>query len=114
MESVSDKINGKLKVVLTDIKEGMASRLAEYIGVKDKDLPSVRIADTRVDLKKYNMEGDINEKNISYLNKCRVAAKHAAAKLGWYLIDCSDGENPRSIESISSEIYEIIENLIDF
>ena len=64
LESVSDKINGKLKVVLTDIKEGMASRLAEYIGVKDKDLPSVRIADTRVDLKKYNMEGDINEKNI--------------------------------------------------
>ena len=57
---------------------------------------------------------DIHEKNISYLNKCRVAAKHASAKLGWYLIDCSDGENPRSIESISSEIYEIIENLIDF
>ena len=64
MESVSDKINGKLKVVLTDIKEGMASRLAEYIGVKENDLPSVRIADTRVDLKKYNMEGEINEKNI--------------------------------------------------
>ena len=58
------KINGKLKVVQTDIKEGMASRLAEYIGVKESDLPSVRIADTRVDLKKYNMEGEINEKNI--------------------------------------------------
>ena len=42
----------------------MASRLAEYIGVKESDLPSVRIADTRVDLKKYNMEGEINEKNI--------------------------------------------------
>ena len=51
-------------MVQTDIKEGMASRLAEYIGVKDSDLPSVRIADTRVDLKKYNMEGEINEKNI--------------------------------------------------
>ena len=64
MESVSDKIKGKLKVVQTDIKEGMASRLAEYIGIKESDLPSVRIADTRVDLKKYNMERDINEKNI--------------------------------------------------
>ena len=64
MRSVSDKLNGKLKVVLTDIKEGMAARLAEYIGIKDSDLPSVRIADTRADLKKYNMEGEINEKNI--------------------------------------------------
>ena len=64
METISDKIGGKLKVVQTDIKEGMASRLAEYIGVKERDLPSVRIADTRIDLKKYNMEGEINEKNI--------------------------------------------------
>ena len=64
MENISDKINGKLKVVQTDIKEGMAARLAEYIGVKDADLPKVQIADTRVDLKKYNMYGDIDEKNI--------------------------------------------------
>ena len=64
MRSVSDKLNGKLKVVLTDIKEGMAARLAEYIGVKESDLPSVRIADTRTDLKKYNMEGEITEQNI--------------------------------------------------
>ena len=64
MRSVSEKLKGKLKVVLTDIKEGMAARLAEYIGIKDSDLPSVRIADTRNDFKKYNMEGEINEKNI--------------------------------------------------
>ena len=64
MKIVSEKINGKLKVVLTDIKEGMAARLAEYIGIKESDLPTVRIADTRGDLKKYNMEGEINEANI--------------------------------------------------
>ena len=63
MTSVSEKLNGKLKVVLTDIKQGMAARLAEYIGVKDKDLPSVRISDTKND-KRYNMEGEINEQNI--------------------------------------------------
>ena len=64
MRTISDKLNGKLKVVLTDIKEGMAARLAEYIGIKENELPSVRIADTRGDFKKYNMEGEINEKNI--------------------------------------------------
>ena len=64
MTTIAEKIYGKLKVILTDIKEGMAARLAEYIGVRDADLPSVRIADTRVDLKKYNMDGDITEDNI--------------------------------------------------
>ena len=64
MISVSEKLKGKLKVVPTDIKEGMAARLAEYIGIKENELPPVRIADTRNDFKKYNMEGEINEKNI--------------------------------------------------
>ncbi len=64
MSTVSDKLGGKLKVVLTDIKEGMAARVAEYIGIKESELPSVRIADTRGDFKKYNMEGEINESNI--------------------------------------------------
>ena len=65
LKSVSEKIEGKLKVVLTDIKEGMAERLAEFIGIKEEDLPSVRIADTRNnDFKKYNMQGEINLANI--------------------------------------------------
>ncbi len=91
------------------------------IGVPEPD--AVIYLDMPVEISQKMMTGryngdenkkDIHEKNISYLNKCRVAAKHASAKLGWYLIDCSDGENPRSIESISSEIYEIIEKLLDF
>ena len=91
------------------------------IGVPEPD--AVIYLDMPVEISQKMMTGryngdenkkDIHEKNISYLNKCRVAAKHASAKLGWYLIDCSDGENPRSIESISSEICEIIEKLLDF
>ena len=67
MRNVSEKINGKLKVILTDIKEGRAKRLAELIDIKKNDLPSVRILDTRnyrKDFRKYKMEGEINEKNI--------------------------------------------------
>ena len=36
------KVNLKL---FTDIKEGMAARLAKYIGIKENELPSVRIAE---------------------------------------------------------------------
>lgn len=64
MRSVAKKVQGKIKVILTDIKVGLETRLAEYIGVTANDLPSVRIHDTRNDLKKYNMEGPITEENI--------------------------------------------------
>ena len=64
MSTVAGKVKGKLQVITTDIKEGLEVRLAEYIGITSEDLPTVRIHDTRVDLKKYSMEGAITEENI--------------------------------------------------
>lgn len=64
MHEVSEKINRKLVVILTDIKEGIAVRLADYVGIKEKDLPLVSILDTRKEFKKYNMDGAINVENI--------------------------------------------------
>jgi protein disulfide-isomerase A1 len=62
---ISEKINRKLAVVITDIKEGIALRLAEYVGIKENDLPLVSILDTRKDdLKKYNMDDEISVENI--------------------------------------------------
>ena len=64
LTEVSEKINRKLSVILTDIKEGIAVRLAEYVGIKERDLPLVSILDTRNDFKKYNMDEEINVENI--------------------------------------------------
>jgi protein disulfide-isomerase A1 len=64
VKSVATQLKGKIQVVITDITEGLETRLAEYIGITSSDLPSVRIHDTRVDLKKYTMEGKINEENV--------------------------------------------------
>ena len=64
MKIIAEKIGSKLKVVMGQIKYGMGKRLAEYIGVKKENLPTVRILDTRIDLKKYIMEGEVEEKNI--------------------------------------------------
>ena len=64
MEKVAEKLGAKLKVVMTEIKTGMGKRIAEYIGLKEQELPSVRIIDTRKDIRKYIMEGEISEKNI--------------------------------------------------
>jgi protein disulfide-isomerase A1 len=64
MSAVASQVQGKIQVIITDITEGLETRLAEYIGITSKDLPTVRIHDTRVDLKKFNMEGEITEANI--------------------------------------------------
>lgn len=55
---------------------------------------------------------DIHEANISYLLKCREAAKEAAKSMGWIVINCAEGDRPRSIESIGEEIDKYIDKFI--
>lgn len=64
LAEVAPQIKGVVQVVKTGITEGLETRLAEYIGVTAADLPTVRIADTRADLKKFNMSGEITTQNI--------------------------------------------------
>ena len=64
LEKVADKVGPEIKCVMTEIESGMGKRIAEYIGLKKEELPSVRILDTRKDMKKYIMSGEIDEKNI--------------------------------------------------
>lgn len=51
---------------------------------------------------------DIHESNIPYLLKCRKAALSAAKEMGWRVITCNDGDEPRTIDDIGNEIFEII------
>ncbi|MCQ2470849.1 MAG: deoxynucleoside kinase [Clostridia bacterium] len=55
---------------------------------------------------------DIHEANIDYLFKCREAAKEAAKAMDWFVIDCADGENPRTIESIGEEIDNYVNKFL--
>ncbi len=51
---------------------------------------------------------DVHECNVEYLKACRKAALYAAKKLGWKIVECSDGENPLSIEQISEKIIDMV------
>ena len=66
MEKIVDKAMEKnLKVTMSEIKEGMGKKIAEFIGLKKSELPTIRIIDTREkEVKKYIMEKEINEENI--------------------------------------------------
>ena len=55
---------------------------------------------------------DIHEANIAYLSHCRVAAKAAAEAMGWYVINCSENDEPRTIDEIGSEIENIVSKFI--
>ena len=52
---------------------------------------------------------DVHEANVEFLNGCRRSALYAAKKQGWYVVECSDGENPLEIEKIHSNIVSIVE-----
>lgn len=56
---------------------------------------------------------DIHESNISYLHQCREAALVAAEAMGWHVIKCNDGDEPRSIDDIGEEIFGIVSKEIE-
>lgn len=51
---------------------------------------------------------DIHESNLDYLYKCREAALDAAHEMGWFVVQCSDGNEPRTIDDIGNEIFSIV------
>ena len=51
---------------------------------------------------------DIHESNVPYLLKCRDAALSAAKEMGWKVITCNSGDEPRTIEDIGNEVFEIV------
>ncbi len=56
---------------------------------------------------------DIHESDLTYLQQCRISAQYAAEKLGWTVVDCSDGEGGiRSIESIHEELLGLLGEVI--
>lgn len=51
---------------------------------------------------------DIHEKNVKYLNQCRLGAKYAIDNLDWTVIDCSDDNNIKPIEEITKLLLDVI------
>ena len=52
---------------------------------------------------------DIHERDEAYLHVCRESAYYAARRLGWRMISCSEGNNPKTVEEIHREILGCLE-----
>lgn len=55
---------------------------------------------------------DIHEKNVEYLNNCRIAADYACNKLGWMRINCSENGEALPIEVISEAVFKAVSKAI--
>ena len=47
---------------------------------------------------------DVHEANVAYLLACREAGMYAAEKLGWSMVKCYEGDEPRPIADIAKDI----------
>lgn len=56
---------------------------------------------------------DIHEKNMDFLLSCRKSALYALEKLNWVHLSCADGDTPKSIETITQQILDIIDTKLD-
>ena len=52
---------------------------------------------------------DIHEKNMNFLLSCRKSALYALDKLSWVHISCADKDEPKSIETITQQILDTID-----
>ena len=52
---------------------------------------------------------DIHEKNMNFLLTCRKSALYALEKLSWVHISCADNDEPKSIETITQQILDTID-----
>lgn len=55
---------------------------------------------------------DLHEKNIGFLKKCRDSALYSAKKLGWHILTCNNGDEPKSVGEISDSIFKLVEGVI--
>lgn len=56
---------------------------------------------------------DIHESDVNFQQQCRRSALYAAEKLGWHVVNCAAGSEPRAIDDIADEIWMLVrDNLI--
>lgn len=57
---------------------------------------------------------DLHESNVAFLAQCREAALYSAQALGWRVVPCAQGQEPRRIEAIHEDVFAIIREVFDF
>lgn len=60
----AQKLKGEILFVKSGIKDGIQHRLAEFIGVEDSMLPTIRVLDPAKNMAKFTFEGAVKEVTV--------------------------------------------------
>lgn len=55
---------------------------------------------------------DLHERNVEFLKACRQSALYSASKLGWHIVTCNNGDEPKSINEINDLIFKLVKDVI--
>ena len=55
---------------------------------------------------------DIHEKDLDYLVRSRAAAEHCAKAFGWRVVECEQGGEMKSVESIAQAVLHALQDLV--
>lgn len=55
---------------------------------------------------------DIHERDFEYLEHCRESALYSAKRLGWTVVKCAEGGQPRTREDIADEVFKAVSNIL--
>eukprot|EP01017_Pseudomicrothorax_dubius_P007214 TRINITY_DN121_c0_g2_i3.p1 TRINITY_DN121_c0_g2~~TRINITY_DN121_c0_g2_i3.p1 ORF type:complete len:487 (-),score=179.29 TRINITY_DN121_c0_g2_i3:185-1645(-) len=65
LKEAANELKGKIVISTSGVREGLPKRLADYVGVAEKDIPTVRIVDpSGSDMRKFTLEGAITAQSI--------------------------------------------------
>ena len=57
-------------------------------------------------------QADIHEQDEAYLKSCRASAKAIVRECGWHVIDCADGDRPRTPENIHEQVFQTVMRIL--
>lgn len=60
MKEAAEKYKGEILFAVSDVKDGIQKRLAEFIGVEDSQMPTLRLLNPEANMAKFTYEKDIN------------------------------------------------------
>lgn len=61
---------------------------------------------------KMQTEKDIHERDTDYLHRCHAAYVSLARQYGWARVACSEGGEPRAVETIHRDVYAAVQSLL--
>ncbi len=97
--------------MISDVNEGIQKRLAEFIGVDERDLPTIRLLDPS-SMKKYLYPGELAELSFDSLTKYVNDFKNKALQPFMRSRDISEESSKETIKTIVGKNFkqEVINN----